>query len=159
ALMASASPSTGIGARIPRRELKRLLSGHGRYIDDIKLPRMLHACFVRSPHPHAKIISIDIEAARNPPAVPAVLAAADISARCEPFVAQALHRPGHCAARQPLFAAARAVWKGPPVVLIAADTRAQAEDAAELVAIEWEPLPAVSDQTQAIAAGAPVIHD
>ena len=58
------SSSTGIGARVPRRELKRLLSGHGRYIDDIKLPRMLHACFVRSPHPHAKIVSIDIEQAK-----------------------------------------------------------------------------------------------
>ena len=61
--MSTVSPSsTGIGARIPRRELKRLLSGHGRYIDDIKLPRMLHACFVRSPHPHGKVISIDVEA-------------------------------------------------------------------------------------------------
>ena len=61
--MSAAPPSTGIGARIPRRELKRLLSGHGRYIDDIKLPRMLHACFVRSPHPHAKVISIDKDSA------------------------------------------------------------------------------------------------
>ncbi len=51
-----AASTTGIGARIPRRELKRLLTGHGRYIDDIKLPRMLHACFVRSPHPHAKLV-------------------------------------------------------------------------------------------------------
>ena len=56
-MASSAASSTGIGARIPRRELKRLLSGHGRYIDDIKLPRMLHACFVRSPHPHAKLVS------------------------------------------------------------------------------------------------------
>jgi carbon-monoxide dehydrogenase large subunit len=159
--MASASPSssTGIGARVPRRELKRLLSGHGRYVDDIKLPRMLHACFVRSPHPHAKVVSIGIEAARNAPGVAAVLTAADINPRCEPFVATALHRPGHRSAPQLLFVAERAVWQGQPVVLVAADTRAQAEDAAELVAIEWEPLPAVGDQTQAIAADAPVIHD
>ena len=64
----SADAASGIGARIPRRELKRLLSGHGRYIDDIKLPRMLHACFVRSPHPHARIVAIDTAAARAMPA-------------------------------------------------------------------------------------------
>jgi carbon-monoxide dehydrogenase large subunit len=155
----SQSSSTGIGARIPRRELKRLLRGHGRYIDDIRLPRMLHACFVRSPHPHAKVVSIDIDKAKDALGVSAVLTAADINPRCEPFVAQALHRPGHRSAPQLLFAAERAVWQGQPVVLIAADTRAQAEDAAELVAIEWEPLPAVGDQMQATAAGAPVIHD
>jgi carbon-monoxide dehydrogenase large subunit len=158
--MASArNSSSGIGARVPRRELKRLLSGHGRYIDDIKLPRMLHACFVRSPHPHADVLSIDIAAAKQADGVVAVLTAADINSRCEPFVGVALHRPGHRAAPQSLFAADRAVWQGQPVVLIAAETRALAEDAAELVSIEWEPLPAVGDQTQAIAAGAPVIHD
>jgi CO/xanthine dehydrogenase Mo-binding subunit len=158
--MASASASSsGIGARVPRRELKRLLSGHGRYIDDIKLPRMLHACFVRSQHPHAKILSIDIEAAKHAPGVAAVLIAADVNPRCEPFVAVALHRSGHRSAPQSLFAADRAVWQGQPVVLIAADTRAQAEDAAELVGIEWDPLPVVGDQMQAIEAGAPVIHE
>jgi carbon-monoxide dehydrogenase large subunit len=154
----SASPPSGIGARIPRRELRRLLTGHGRYIDDIKLPRMLHACFVRSPHPHAKVVSVDIEAATNAPGVAAVLTAADINPRCEPFVGVALHRPGHRSAPQSLFAGDVAVWQGQPVALVAADSRAQAEDAAELVAIVWEPLPAVGDQLQAIAPGAPVIH-
>jgi carbon-monoxide dehydrogenase large subunit len=99
--VSTAPPSSGaIGARIPRRELKRLLSGHGRYIDDIKLPRMLHACFVRSPHPHAKIVSMDIEAAMQAPGVAAVLTAAEINPRCEPFVGVALHRPGHRSAPQ-----------------------------------------------------------
>jgi carbon-monoxide dehydrogenase large subunit len=153
-----ASTSTGIGARIPRRELKRLVRGHGRYIDDIKLPRMLHACFVRSPHPHAKIVSIDIEAAKAAPGVAAVLVAADINPRCEPFVAVALHRPGHRSPPQSLIAADRAVWQGQPVALIAAESRASAEDAAELVTIEWQPLPAVADQLTAIAPDAPVVH-
>ncbi len=148
----------GIGARVPRRELKRLLSGHGHYLDDIKLPRMLHACFVRSPHPHAKIVSMDLEAARAAPGVAAVLTAAEINPRCEPFVGMALHRPGHRSAPQHLLAADRAVWQGQPVVLIAAESRAQAEDAAELIVIEWESLPAVAHQLQAIAPGAPVIH-
>jgi carbon-monoxide dehydrogenase large subunit len=138
--------------------LKRLLSGHGRYVDDIKLPRMLHACFVRSPHPHAKILSIDIEAAKRAAGVAAVLTAADINPRCEPFVAVALHRPGHRSAPQSLLADDRAVWQGQPVVLVVADSRSEAEDAAELVNIEWEPLPAIGDQFQAIGKGAPVIH-
>jgi carbon-monoxide dehydrogenase large subunit len=156
--MSASPPDSGIGARIPRRELKRLLSGHGRYIDDIKLPRMLHACIVRSPHPHAKVVSINLEAARSAPGVAAVLTAAEINPRCEPFVGVALHRPGHRAAPQSLLAANVAVWQGQPVALVAADSRAAAEDAAELVAIEWEPLPAVGDQLQAIAPGATVIH-
>src|SRR3974390_593293 len=68
-MSAKAPPPTGIGARLPRRELKRLLTGHGRYVDDIKLPRMLHACFVRSPHPHARLISLDLAAAKRAPGV------------------------------------------------------------------------------------------
>jgi carbon-monoxide dehydrogenase large subunit len=157
-LSASPSSSTGIGARIPRRELKRLVSGHGRYIDDIKLPRMLHACFVRSPHPHARIVSIDPETAKRAPAVAAVFTASDINPRCEPFVGIALHRPGHRSAPQELMATDRAVWQGQPVAIVVAESRAEAEDAAELVSIEWAPLPVVADQMQAIAPGALAIH-
>ena len=157
-MSANEASSTSIGARIPRRELKRLLSGQGRYIDDIELPRMLHACVVRSPHPHAKLVSVDIAAARCAPGVAAVFTAADINPRCEPFVGVALHRPGHRSAPQRLLAAERAVWQGQPVAVVVAESRAEAEDAAELVAIEWEPLPAVADQLQAIAPDAPVIH-
>ena len=157
-MSAIAPSSTGIGARVPRLELKRLVSGHGRYIDDIKLPRMLHACFVRSPHPHAKIVSIDIEVAKQAPGVAAVLTAADINPKCEPFIGVALHRPGHRSAPQSLLAADRAVWQGQPIAVVVAESRAEAEDAAELVAIEWEPLPVVGDQMQAIAPGTPAIH-
>jgi carbon-monoxide dehydrogenase large subunit len=149
---------TGIGARIPRRELKRLLSGHGRFIDDIKLPRMLHACFVRSPHPHARIAAIDIEAAKQAPGVAAILTAGDINPQCDPFVGVALHRPGHRSAPQRLLAEDRAVWQGQPVAVVVADSRAEAEDAAELVSVEWEPLPVIGDQMQAIALGALPIH-
>ena len=156
--MANAATTTGIGARVPRRELKRLLGGRGRYIDDIRLPRMVHACFVRSPHPHARIVSIDTAAAQAAAGVVAVLTAAEINPRCEPFVGVALHRPGHRSAPQYLLADERAVWQGQPVALIAAETRAQAEDAAELVAVAWEPLPAVVDQLAALAPGAPVLH-
>ncbi|MFL6798142.1 MAG: xanthine dehydrogenase family protein molybdopterin-binding subunit [Xanthobacteraceae bacterium] len=143
---------------MPRRELKRLLSGHGRYIEDIKLPRMLHACFVRSPHPHAKITALDIEPAKRARGVLAVLTAREINPRCEPFVGAALHRPGHRSAPQRLLADDRAVWQGQPVAVVVAESRAEAEDAAELVLVEWEPLAAIGDQFQAVAAGALAIH-
>jgi carbon-monoxide dehydrogenase large subunit len=147
-----------IGARIPRLELERLLSGHGRYLDDIKLPRMLHACFVRSPHPHARIRSIDLEAARAAAGVAAVFTAADLNPMCEPFVGVALHRPGHRSPPQFLLAQDLAVWQGQPVVLVVADSRAQAEDGAELVSVEYDALAAVVDQEQALDPAAPVIH-
>ena len=157
-MAAHSASATGIGARIPRRELRRLLSGHGRYIDDIKLPRMLHACFVRSPHAHARLVSIDTAAAKQAPGVAAVFTAAEINPKCEPFVGVALHRPGHRSPPQHLFADDRAVWQGQPVAVVVAESRAEAEDAAELVTVEWQPLPAVGDQLSAIAPGAPAIH-
>jgi aerobic carbon-monoxide dehydrogenase large subunit len=157
-MSAEAPSASGIGARIPRRELKRLLSGRGRYIDDIKLPRMLHACFLRSPHPHARLVSLDVAAANRAPGVAAVLTAAEINPKCEPFVGVAQHRPGHRSAPQHLMADQRAVWQGQPVAIVVAGSRAEAEDAAELVTAEWEPLPTVGDQLQAMAPGAPVIH-
>src|SRR5262249_56053795 len=84
--------------------------------------------------------------------------AADIIPKSEPFVGVALHRPGHRSAPQRLLAAERAVWQGQPVAVVVAESRAEAEDAAELVAVEWEPLPAVGDQLQAIAPDPPGIH-
>jgi carbon-monoxide dehydrogenase large subunit len=149
---------TGIGARIPRRELKRLASGRGRYVDDITLPRMLHLCFVRSPHPHARIRSIDIAAAKQAPGVAAVFTAADLNPTCQPFVGVALHRPGHRSPPQPLLAQEKAVWQGQPVVAVVATSRAEAEDAAELVTIDWDALPAVGDLDQALGSGI-AIHD
>lgn len=143
-------PHAGIGASLPRRELWRLLSGKGRYFDDIKLPRMLHVCFVRSPHPHARIVSIRTEAAKRAAGVAAVFTGADLNPLCEPFVAVALHRPGHRSPPQPLMPQERALWQGQAVAAVVADSRAEAEDAAEAVEIEWEPLPAVADQQQAL---------
>jgi carbon-monoxide dehydrogenase large subunit len=154
----STNVRSGIGASIPRRELQRLLSGHGRYIDDIKLPRMLHAAFVRSPHPHARLLSIDVSAARAAAGVAAVFTAAEINPRCEPFVGVALHRPGHRSAPQPLLVSDRAVWQGQPVAVVVASSRAEAEDAAEFVAMEWEPLSAAADQLQSLAPNAPIVH-
>ena len=136
--MSSDNPSSSaIGARLPRRELSRLLSGKGRYVDDIKLPRMLHACFVRSPHPHAKIVAIETAASRSAPGVAAVFTAADINHKCEPFVGVALHRPGHKSAPQYLFAAERAVWQGQPVAVVVASAVGSVVGLS-LIALGWK---------------------
>lgn len=147
-----------IGSRIPRRELSRLLHGAGRYVDDIRLPRMLHLAFVRSPYPHARIKSINVEEARQCAGVEAVLTGADINHMCKPLHGVALHRPGHRAAMQPLMATERAVWQGQTVVAVVAQSRAQAEDAAELIEIDWEELPAIVNAEMAIDRGNAAIH-
>lgn len=148
---------TGIGARVPRRDLQRLLIGRGQYIDDIHLPRMLHAACVRSPHAHAQILDIHVAAARQAPGVVDVFTAAEINALCKLFIGVAGHRPGHRSPPQFVLAQERAVWQGQPVAIIIARSRAEAEDAAELVEIDWKPLPAVADAESSIA-GERVIH-
>ena len=155
--MAERSARGGIGAPVPRRELTRLLSGQGRYIDDIKLPRMLHACVVRSPYAHARLRRLDVAAARRLPGVEAVLTAAELNPLCAPFVGVALHRPGHRSPPQQLLVGERALWQGHPVALVLAGSRAEAEDAAELVVMEWEELPAVATREQALR-GEVLVH-
>jgi carbon-monoxide dehydrogenase large subunit len=147
-----------IGAGIPRRELNRLVSGKGRYIDDIKLPRMLHLAYVRSPHPHARIKTIATEAALSAPGVEAVFTAAEINPMCRPLLGVAQHRPGHRSPPQKLLADERALWQGQPVVAVVAATRAEAEDAAALVEIAWEPLDAVWLPREALDAQRPMVH-
>jgi aerobic carbon-monoxide dehydrogenase large subunit len=154
----SSTVRAAIGSSFPRRELNRLVSGKGRYIDDIKLPRMLHVAFVRSPHPHAKIKAILTGAALAAPGVEAVLTAADINPMCAPLIGVALHRPGHRSPPQYLLADDRAIWQGQPVSAVVAATRAEAEDAAALVEIEWEPLDAVWEPRDAVAEGHPTVH-
>lgn len=157
--MSTAKGGTGIGASIPRRELKRLAAGRGRYVDDIVLPRMLHAAFVRSPLPHARLVRLDVGRARQAPGVVAVYTAADLNGMCEPFVGVALHRPGHRSPPQHLLVAEKAVWQGQPVVAVIAGTRAEAEDAADLVETEWADLPAIANIPQALDAGRAIVHD
>ncbi len=148
-----------IGKRIPRPSVFRLLRGRGRYVADIKLPRMLHVAFVRSPHAHAKILRIDTSAARAAPAVFRVLTGHELSEVCTPFIGVAHNRPGHKSAPQYPMAVDRVFWQGQPVVAVVAHSRAEAEDAAELVEIEWEELAPILDGGAALAPSAPVIHN
>ena len=158
-MAASGEASAYIGKRVPRRELGRLLHGRGRYVADIKLPRMLHLAFIRSPYPHAKIASIDAAAARAAPGVIRIFTGAELAAICTPLLGIARHRQGHKSAPQTPMAVDRAVWQGQPVAAVVAASRAEAEDAADLVAVHWQELPVVVDGEAALAPGTPPIHD
>ncbi|HVQ77653.1 MAG TPA: molybdopterin cofactor-binding domain-containing protein, partial [Candidatus Binatia bacterium] len=147
-----------IGRRVVRPQTARLVAGRGTFTDDIALPRMLHAAFVRSPHARARIAAIDTSAARAVEGVVAVITGEEMAAACEPWVGVLLNYPGMKSAPQRPLAVGQAVWQGEPVVAVAAESRAIAEDACGRVLVGWEPLPAVVDPEAALAPGAPVIH-
>jgi carbon-monoxide dehydrogenase large subunit len=149
-----------IGARLPRFEDRPLLLGQGRFADDIALPGLLHAAFVRSPHPHAAIRGIDAAAARALPGVHAVLTLDDLA----PVLAERRMRR-HSNSGAPLerlwpFALAdgEVSYVGEAIAIVVADDRYVAEDAAALVAIDYDVLPAASDCRHAIAPGAPAVR-
>ena len=149
-------PNSYIGRSVPRPNAPRLLAGQGRYVDDLRAARMLHAAFLRSPYAHARILSIDTAAARKMPGVAAVLTRAEIDQVCTPWVGTLAHFAGLKSAPQGALAGERAMWQGEPVALVAAASRAQAEDAAAAIIVEWEelePLPPL-----AAALDAPPLH-
>ena len=143
--MTEVHESGAIGRSIPRPRAARLLAGQGRYTDDISLPRMVHAAFLRSPHPHARIAGLDVTAAVQSIGVIRVVTGAEIAKHCTPYAG--VHRlfPGMRVPEQLPLAVEVARWQGDPVAVVVAATRAQAEDAVELIQIDWEPLPAVVD--------------
>lgn len=143
---------------IARRETKRLVAGRGAFTGDITAPRLAHVAFLRSPHAHARIVSIDVGAARLSPGVLQVATARDIDAVCKPMHAVLTNEPSHNSPPQQALAADVSRWQGEPIVAVVAETAAAAEDALELIAIDWEPLAAVTDASAALAPGAPVIH-
>ena len=147
-----------IGQPIPRPAVRRLIRGRGRYVGDINLPRMLHLAFVRSPHAHARIGSIDVREARDALGVVLVVTGADIAAHCKPFITDGIaqNRPGHKVPHQDLMAVDVAHYQGEPVVAVVGESRAAAEDAAERVEIAWEPLPPILDGESALAS--PPLH-
>src|SRR5262250_1284658 len=148
------------GARIARLEDPALLTGRGRFVDDIRLAGALHACFVRSPHAHAKIRAIDTSAARALPGVHAVLTADDLPARmARNEIPMLVPNPSIATPRTQLALARREVcYVGQTVAVAIADNRYLAEDAAAAVNVEFEPLPAVSDCRDAARPGAPSAH-
>jgi carbon-monoxide dehydrogenase large subunit len=151
-------PVSYIGRRVPRPNVERLLHGRGTYVDDVRLPRLVHLAFLRSPYAHARIKRLDTAEAARAPGVVRVVTAADLAGRYTPWVGVLTHLKGLKSAPQHPLALERACWQGEPVAAVAAQSRAAAEDAVQRIAVEWEELPAVADMEAALAAGTPAIH-
>jgi len=146
-----------IGDRVRRKETLRFVTGTGRYVDDMLPPGTLHAAFVRSLYAHARIKAIDPEAARSMPGVHAVLTGKDVAAHLKPL------RVGGSSLLRPItlypLAIDKVRYSGEPLAVVLADTRYLAEDAAEAVSVNYEPLPAVVDPELAMQQGGPYVHE
>ena len=153
----------GIGARVLRVEDPRFLTGRGRFVADLSFADELHCALVRSPHAHARIRAVDTAAASHADGLVAVLTGADMAAdgvgpmRC---LWPIRSKDGRAMAEPPRWALARERVRhvGEPVAAVLATSRAAALDAAELVAVDYEPLPAVTDARAALDAAAPQLH-
>ena len=154
----------GSGRAVPRIEDEGLLKGIGRYADDVQMEGTLRAVFVRSPHPHARIVSVETSAATAMPGVAQVVTGADLQrAGVKPLPVNAgFKRPGGApgaSAPRPVLAWDRVRFVGEPVALVLAQTLQQARDAAEAVMVDYEPLPAVVDVHQAVQGAVAVCED
>ena len=147
-----------IGASPRRKEDPRLLTGRGRYVDDVRLPRMLHAAIVRAPHAHARIRGIDSAAASAVPGVMLVATARDLG-DVRPIPIRLGPNPSLIPFLQPPLARGRVRYVGEPLALIVAADRHIAEDAADLVAVDYEALPAAVTAEEALSPAAAVLHD
>ncbi len=146
-----------IGQSVPRAGARRLLQGRGSYTDDLKLPRLAHVVFFRSPYAHARIRKLDLTKAGRQPGVLAVFDGRAIAEYCAPWVAVLGHLKGIKSPPQHAVAIERACWQGEAVAAIVAESRAQGEDALAHVEAEWEELPVVTDMEDALS-NRSVIH-
>jgi len=149
-----------VGAPVKRKEDSKLLTGRARYVDDISVPGMAWMAVVRSPYAHARIQSVDLTAAREAGGVVAAFSGADLADDWQASLPTAwvptedTNHPNH----RPL-AVDKARFVGDGVAVVVAESREQAVDAAELVVVDYEPLPAVVDPERAVADGAPLVHE
>ena len=143
-----------VGRSIPRREDLPLLTGRGQFVDDIPVANPLHVAFARSPWAHAEIHSVDVAEALAAPGVAAALSGSELPDLTEPFAAGITHRLAYYA-----MAVDRARYAGEPVAAVAADSRYLAEDAAELVVADYEPLDAVVSVEDAIDPTKALLHE
>jgi aerobic carbon-monoxide dehydrogenase large subunit len=147
-----------IGARMPRREDYRLLTGQGRFLDDLDITDAYEAAFLRSPHAHARILSIDAAAALAVPGVIGVFSGEDVLPMMKPLPAKVAHPDLQEIPRLPM--ALDAVhYVGEPVAVVVATSRYVAEDALELINVDYDPLPAIASTGAALAPGAPLAHE
>ncbi|MCA1645221.1 MAG: xanthine dehydrogenase family protein molybdopterin-binding subunit, partial [Chloroflexi bacterium] len=148
-----------VGASVPRLEDPRFLTGAGRYVGDLQRHGLLHAHLLRSPHAHARVASIDTQAARAQPGVEAVLTFDDLAEGGGPIPIRLSPLSSLREFLQWPLAHDRVRYVGEPVAVVVAHSRYTAEDAAELVEVVYEPLPAVVYGRAALEPGAPVLHD
>jgi carbon-monoxide dehydrogenase large subunit len=147
-----------VGASVPRREDPRLLAGRGRFVDDIVLPGMLHAQFVRSTAAHARITAVDLSEVRAVPGVVAAFSAEDLD--LDDITAE-LDRPAHefVPTSMPVLARDRVRYVGEPIAIVIARDPYAVEDGLEAAVVEYEELEPVVSDTAALAEGAPLVHD
>ncbi|MEA3020304.1 MAG: aerobic carbon-monoxide dehydrogenase large subunit [Actinomycetota bacterium] len=149
-----------VGSSVPRSEDPRILTGRGHYIDDVQLPGMLHATFVRSTTAHANIVSVDTTEARALDGVVAVYTGAELQALLNPDAPPLSMFPGMPAPAFTILATTKVRLVGDPVALVVADSRYLAEDAAELVEIDYDELPPVATAAQALdPSSTPIFED
>ena len=154
---------TGIGASVQRKEDQRFITGKGQYVDDINRPGQAYAVFVRSPHAHANIKRIDAATARKAPGCLAVFTGDDIAADkvggliCGWMIHSKDGSPMKAGAH-PALAQGKVRYVGDHVAVVIAETLAQAKDAAEMVSVDYEPLPAAVDVASAQTPGQPQVH-
>ncbi len=159
-----AMASYGIGQPVRRVEDARFITGRGRFVDDIRLDRQCHAVVVLSPHAHARILHIGAGAARAAPGVVCVLTGEDVKAEglgglLPNFMPEDIGGPKGLRTRRPILAIDKVRCVGDRVAMVVADTPAQAQDAAELLEVDYEPLPAVVGIEDATKPGAPAVWD
>ena len=153
----------GIGQPVRRVEDQRFITGHGRYVDDIELARQTHGVLLMSPHGHARIKSINTEKARKAEGVLAVITAKEVGEDklgiLIPIMPEDFGAPKGYRASRPLLASDAVRHVGDRVAFVVAETEAQARSAAELIEIDYEPLPAVTTIAEATKDGAPKVWD
>ena len=155
--MTTALPPTGsIGQPQRRQNALRHLAGRGKFVTDLDLPRMLHAAFVRSPIARGKITELDVTAAAEAPGVVKVFTGADLNPRCAPWTGTLDHFARMASTAQNMLATDDVLWVGHPVAMIVGRSRAEAEDACDLVLLDIEDAPAVIDGAAALEPGSPV---
>src|SRR6516225_4636268 len=159
--MAAIAAERYTGASIKRSEDPRILTGTGRYVDDIKLPGMLHAAFVRSPLAHARVLSVDVSAARALPGVVAVFTGAELEAITVPGpdALMALIGGEGPTPEFTLLATDKGRFAGDPVAIVIAESRYVAEDGSELAQVAYEALPPTTNASFALDPGSPRLLD
>jgi carbon-monoxide dehydrogenase large subunit len=155
------SSTTYVGASVKRREDKRFLTGNGRYTDDLARPGQLYAYILRSPHAHAELSSVDTAAAKAAPGVVAIFTGEDMKVGSIPCGWQLHNKDGSPMAEpgHPPLAQGRVRYVGDQVAVVIADTLANAKNAAELIEVDYSPLPAVALLADAVKADAPQIWE